>query len=86
MALLLSANLPPILLSSAIASVFLNRVAPSYAPVTSHVGNFLILLIGQLSLFLTWKVVIWPKFLSPLRNLPQPKVSLIVFALFIVLC
>jgi hypothetical protein len=75
MALLLSANVPRMFLSSSAGSVLLTRVATSYAPTTSYVGNFLILLFGQLFVFLTWKVVIWPKLLSPLRNLPQPRVN-----------
>lgn len=74
MAMLLSATVPRIFLSSTAASVLLTRVASSYAPSISFVGNFLILMFVQLFVFLAWKVVIWPKLMSPLRALPQPRV------------
>jgi cytochrome P450 len=62
----------PILVSSAATSILLGHYAPTYAP-ASRLLSFFLVALGELFLWATWKVIVYPKFLSPLRGLPEPQ-------------
>lgn len=64
-----------LLLLSAAESGALTRLAPQYAPFSSFFWNFAVLFVLQLFCFLLYDCVLYPYFLTPLRELPQPKVS-----------
>ena len=59
-----------LLLLSGPASVLLRRYAPAYSlgPISTPILLFLALFIAKI----TWAVIIYPKFFSPLRHLPTP--------------
>lgn len=61
----------PILVSSAAASILLESYAPTYAPGARLQAFFLIAFIEYIS-WAVWRIIIYPKFVSPLRHLPAP--------------
>lgn len=63
-------------LSSVTAATLLVQFAPKYSILHSYIGTFLVLFAAQLLALATWTVVIYPKLFSPLRHMPEPKVSL----------
>ena len=65
-----------ILLTSAVLSALLVRTVPEYSIQSSYIWTFLTIVAVRLLIFGTWVVIIWPKFLSPLRHLPQPPVRI----------
>lgn len=69
------AIIPRLLLLSAAESGALTRLAPQYTPFSSFFWNFVVLFILQLFCFLIYDCVLYPYFLTPLRELPQPNVS-----------
>ena len=75
-----------ITLSSVVGSFCLVQFAPRFSLSESYLGTFSILTL-VFSLFgALWRVVLWPKFFSPLRHLPHPTVrSLTKIPLFKVL-
>lgn len=66
----------PIGLSSVTASFVLVHNTPQYSVSASYVKTFLALETLQILLGLLWQAIIYPKFFSPIRHLPQPKVGL----------
>ena len=67
-----------IFLSSAAASVAsVYYVTPSYLP-ASATANFLLSFFAQFIAVAIYKVIIYPKLLSPLRHLPSPSVSFLL--------
>lgn len=74
------------LAASAAASVVLGRYAPEYTLGQSYLLTAIAFFFGQFFVWATYKVVIYPKFLSPLRNLPQPSVSTNVIERFTIRC
>ena len=64
-----------LLLLSAAESGTLTSFAPQYVPFSSYFWNFAVLFVLQLFCFLLYDCVLYPYFLTPLRELPEPKVS-----------
>ncbi|CAD0027174.1 unnamed protein product [Aureobasidium pullulans] len=65
-------NMPPklpILISSAVASILLAHFAPGYG---SRTQTFFLVAFTEFIAWATWRVVIYPNFLSPLKGLPEP--------------
>jgi hypothetical protein len=62
------------LLVSLVGSVLLTRFAPQHAPFASWFLNFLTFYIPIVSTVLVAKAFVYPYLLSPLRDLPMPKV------------
>ena len=68
------ANMPPklpILVSSAVASILLAHYTPAYTP-GSRLRTFFLIAFTEFIAWATWRVVIYPNFFSPLRDLPEP--------------
>lgn len=63
-----------LLLVSLAESAALTRLAPQYAPFSSFFWNFAVLFVFQLFSFLLYDCILYPYFLTPLRELPEPKV------------
>ncbi|KAF2870321.1 cytochrome P450 [Massariosphaeria phaeospora] len=61
-----------LLLSAAVISVLTSRYAPQYALSRSLFWSIAMLFLVHLFVQLSWSVVVYPLFLSPLRHLPQP--------------
>ncbi|CAD0100952.1 unnamed protein product [Aureobasidium mustum] len=61
----------PILVSSAAASILLAHYTPAYAP-GSRLQTFFLIAFTEFIAWATWRVVIYPNFFSPLRDLPEP--------------
>ncbi|KEQ87191.1 cytochrome P450 [Aureobasidium pullulans EXF-150] len=59
----------PILISSAVASILLAHFAPGYG---SRTQTFFLVAFTEFIAWATWRVVIYPNFLSPLKGLPEP--------------
>lgn len=62
-------------LTSVPGSVLLVRQVPRLAIANSYIWTASVLFLVQLFVFAIWKVILYPRFFSPLRHLPQPKVS-----------
>ena|SRR2546423_9509792 len=62
--------------SSLIASVLLVNFAPHYSVHKSYPWTAAVLFLCQWIIYGVYTVVIYPRFISPLRHLPQPKVRL----------
>jgi predicted permease len=62
------------LLVSLVGSVLLTRFAPQQAPFASWFFNFLTIYVPIVSTLLVAKAFVYPHLLSPLRDLPMPKV------------
>jgi hypothetical protein len=60
--------------SSLIASVLLVKYAPDYSINESYPWTAVVLFLSQWIVYGLYAVVIYPRFISPLRHLPQPKV------------
>lgn len=60
--------------SSLIASVLLVKIAPHYSIKESYAWTAAALFLSQWIVYGFYAVVIYPRFISPLRHLPQPKV------------
>lgn len=61
-----------LLLAAVGLAFFRARVVQSSSYIASTAGIFVILLLSKWF----WQIIVYPHFLSPLRVLPQPKVSL----------
>jgi len=61
----------PILVSSAAASILLAHYAPAYAP-GSRLQTFFLIAFTEFIAWATWRVIIYPNFISPLKGLPEP--------------
>ncbi|KAK0618295.1 cytochrome P450 [Bombardia bombarda] len=48
------------------------KIVPSWWPIAGFVANFATLWTVQFVAWASWAVILWPKFLSPLRGLPEP--------------
>lgn len=59
---------------SAVLSFVLVQYLPGFLLYSkpTYIGTFSQLLLLQLPIWTIWKVIIWPKFVSPLRNIPGP--------------
>ncbi len=66
---------PQIALTAIAGSAGLRQFLPQYSLSRSFFGTFFILISILSVLGAFWKVILWPKFFSPLRHLPQPPVS-----------
>ena len=60
--------------TSVAGSLLLVRLTPQYTPGASYIATFCLLLLLQILGFVIWQAVLWPRFFSPLRHLPEPKV------------
>jgi hypothetical protein len=60
--------------SSFVASVLLVKLAPHYSINESYPWTAAVLFFSQWIVYGLYAVVIFPRFISPLRHLPQPKV------------
>ena len=49
---------------------------PEYVPIGSTTLTFIACFTALVTLSLTYSIILYPKFLSPLRHLPTPPVSL----------
>ena len=63
-----------ITISSLGGSFGLLRLAPQYSPSTSFIGTCLLVFLAECIAAITWQAIIWPRFISPLRHLPEPAV------------
>ena len=63
-----------ILLTSAVEAVALSRLAPTLSPFQSLLGTFATLFFVQFSVWAVYAVFIYPLYLSPLLDIPEPKV------------
>ncbi len=63
-------------LTSVLGSLFLVRQVSRYAIAHSYIWTASVVFLVQFLAFATWKVILYPRFFSPLRHLPQPKVRL----------
>ena len=60
---------------SSLASSFGHlRLAPQYSPSSYFVATFLLVFLVESIVAVTWQAIIWPRFVSPLRHLPEPPV------------
>ncbi|KAL8780064.1 MAG: hypothetical protein Q9213_006654 [Squamulea squamosa] len=57
---------------SAIGAFSTVRIAPQWSLNESFLATFVALLSFQFTLLFTWNVVLYPKYFSPLRHLPEP--------------
>ena len=64
----------PFVLSAALEGLLLRAVLPQHLSEYSFYLLVLFLTALNLSLWMAYKVGIYPNFLSPLRHLPKPKV------------
>ena len=64
-----------ITISSLAGSFGLLRLAPQYSPSSYFVATFLLVFLVECIAAIVWQAIIWPRFISPLRNLPEPPVS-----------
>jgi hypothetical protein len=62
------------LLDSVIISFFANRYAPTYSLWGSFSWTASALFTVQLLALATYEIILYPKFLSPLRDIPSPPV------------
>ncbi|KAF2092013.1 cytochrome P450 [Saccharata proteae CBS 121410] len=67
---------------SVLESVLLSHYAPQYSVTDSFLGRAAILFSAQLCAFLTWSIIIYPNFFSPLRHLPMPKGNSLIMGHF----
>ena len=63
-----------ITISSLAGSFGLLRLAPQYSPSSHFIATFLLVLLVECIAVITWQAIIWPRFVSPLRHLPEPPV------------
>lgn len=63
-----------ITISSLAGSFGLVRLAPQYSPSKYFVATFLLVFLGEIIAAITWQAILWPRFISPLRHLPEPQV------------
>ena len=63
-----------ITISSLAGSFGLLRLAPQYSPSSYFIATFLLVFLGEIIAAITWQAIIWPRFISPLRHLPEPPV------------
>jgi hypothetical protein len=61
----------PILVSSAAVSILLAHYTPDYAP-GSRLQTFFLVAFNEFIAWATWRVIIYPNFMSPLKGLPEP--------------
>ena len=59
----------------AVFGSLLAQTVPDYLPLRSFVLTVAVLFWIQLVAWATWRVILYPKFFSPLRHLPHPSVS-----------
>ena len=64
-----------ITISSLAGSFGLIRLAPQYSPSSYFIATFLLVFLGEIVAAVTWQAVLWPRFISPLRHLPEPPVG-----------
>ncbi|KAI4164954.1 MAG: hypothetical protein LQ342_001587 [Letrouitia transgressa] len=62
-----------LLLSSVATSTFLVKYLPQLSLKSSFVATLLALFSFQLTIWFTWTALLYPKYFSPLRHLPEPK-------------
>ena len=62
-------------LSVLASSVLLVNVKPEYSVKASYLWTFSALYAIQFFARSTWSWYLWPNFFSPIRHLPEPKVS-----------
>ena len=63
-----------ITISSLAGSFGLIRLAPQYSPSRYFIATFLLVFLGEIIAAITWQAILWPRFISPLRHLPEPPV------------
>ena len=63
-----------ITISSLAGSFGLVRLAPQYSPSNYFIATFLLVFLGEIIAAVTWQAILWPRFISPLRHLPEPPV------------
>ena len=68
--------LSKIFAASVLGSLVLTKRFPQYSPLASGLGTFFVLFLVQFALAAFWQVLIYPYYVSPLRHLPEPKVSI----------
>jgi hypothetical protein len=66
---------PQAILASFVVSAAAVRLPAQYALFSSFTTTFLSVAFVLLSALSAWRVFLWPFFFSPLRHLPEPKVS-----------
>ena len=74
-----------VLLSVVGASLLVNFV-PQLSINESFIAAFLTLLSFQYTILFIWNVILYPKYLSPLRHLPEPTVSLTFYDDYVRTC
>lgn len=62
-------------LTSLTATSLIALLAPDYLIASSLLRTLVALFLAQISLISFYQVILYPHFLSPLRNLPHPSVS-----------
>lgn len=60
--------------SSVVSSVLLVNFAPQYSICQSYYWTAITVFLSQCLVYVVYAVVIYPRYLSPLRDLPMPKV------------
>ena len=63
-----------ITISSLAGSFGLVRLAPQYSPSRYFIATFVLVFLGEIIAAITWQAILWPRFISPLRHLPEPTV------------
>ena len=63
-----------ITISSLAGSFGLVRLAPLYSPSRYFIATFVLVFLGEIIAAITWQAILWPRFISPLRHLPEPPV------------
>ena len=63
-----------ITISSLAGSFGLLRLAPQYSLSSYFIATFLVVFLVECIAAITWQAIIWPRFMSPLRRLPEPPV------------
>jgi len=66
-----------LLLIATFASIVLNRYTPAYTVFNSILATAAVLFVALQLSWTSYTVLVYPRFLSPLRHLPQAPVSLI---------
>ena len=63
-----------ITISSLAGSFGLVRLAPQYSPSRYFIATFVLVFLGEIIAAIIWQAILWPRFISPLRHLPEPPV------------
>lgn len=68
-----------LVLLSVVGASLLVKFFPQLSIKESFLATFLTLLSFQYTILFIWNVILYPKYLSPLRHLPEPTVSLTLY-------